>query len=119
MSTNSLPFSEFESLLPKLLTVLELTQHPEGIATQEARQRLLQATKDFKASLNHAKELANALPGGELLIKEQDEVIAMLGRLRDRKREQLAQFSSREISASISVSQSMAIEVDSTASTPA
>lgn len=43
-------------------------------------------TNDFKASLSRAKGLANALPGGELLIEEQDEVIAMLERLRDKKR---------------------------------
>jgi hypothetical protein len=30
--------------------------------------------------------LANALPGGELLIEEQDEIIAMLERLREKKR---------------------------------
>lgn len=43
-------------------------------------------TTDFKDALNRAKEIANSLPGGELLIEEQEEVIAMLERLRDKKR---------------------------------
>lgn len=36
--------------------------------------------------MNQAKELAIALPGGELVTEEQDEVIEMLMQLRDRKR---------------------------------
>jgi hypothetical protein len=35
--------------------------------------------------MNEAKELAIALPGGELVIAEQDEVIAMLEGLKERK----------------------------------
>jgi hypothetical protein len=40
----------------------------------------------FREALNQARSLANALPGGELLIEEQDEIIAMLERLREKKR---------------------------------
>jgi hypothetical protein len=36
--------------------------------------------------MSQAKELVIALPGGELLTGEQDEVIVMLHQLRDRKR---------------------------------
>ena len=43
-------------------------------------------TNDFKNSINQAKELALGLPGGEMLIEDQDEVIAMLEELRVRKR---------------------------------
>jgi len=40
----------------------------------------------FREALNRARSLARALPGGELLIEEQDEIIAMLERLREKKR---------------------------------
>jgi hypothetical protein len=40
----------------------------------------------YREALNQARSLASALPGGELLIEEQDEVIAMLERLREKKR---------------------------------
>jgi hypothetical protein len=40
----------------------------------------------FREALNRARSLAHALPGGELLIEEQDEVIAMLERVREKKR---------------------------------
>jgi hypothetical protein len=43
-------------------------------------------TNDFKNALNQAKEIAMALPGGELSIEEQDEIISMLENLRDQKR---------------------------------
>ncbi len=36
--------------------------------------------------MNHARDVAGALPGGDLLIEEQDEIIAMLERLRAKKR---------------------------------
>jgi hypothetical protein len=36
--------------------------------------------------MSQAKELSIALPGGELVIADQDEVIAMLEGLRERKR---------------------------------
>lgn len=36
--------------------------------------------------MNQARDVADALPGGELLIEEQDEIIAMLERLRAKKR---------------------------------
>ena len=36
--------------------------------------------------MNYARDVAGALPGGELLIEEQDEIITMLERLRAKKR---------------------------------
>ena len=47
---------------------------------------LLMKINDFKDSLNRAKEITNGLPGGELLLEEQDDIIAMLEGMRDRKR---------------------------------
>lgn len=39
-------------------------------------------TNDLKDALSQAKSLINALPGGELCLDEQDEVIDMLERLK-------------------------------------
>jgi hypothetical protein len=87
-------------------------------------------TNDFKAAMKQAKDLAMSLPGGELLITEQDEIIAMLEALKDRKkfvisvclihvhsyaiakrREMLAEFAKR-------VLPEPTMDIDSTASTP-
>jgi hypothetical protein len=43
-------------------------------------------TNNFKNALTQARELAIDLPGGEMLIEEQDAVIDMLESLRNRKR---------------------------------
>ncbi|KAI9437045.1 hypothetical protein H4582DRAFT_1788056, partial [Lactarius indigo] len=82
----TLPSSAFESLLPELLTILQVTQRPEGTTNVRNKQDLLQAIQAFREAMNHAREVADALPGGELLIEEQDEIIAMLERLRAKKR---------------------------------
>ncbi|KZT09082.1 uncharacterized protein LAESUDRAFT_648182 [Laetiporus sulphureus 93-53] len=110
--------SQYENLLLKLITVLELIQQSEIAPTPQTRQALVQATNEYKESLRQAKEAANALPGGELSLEEQDEVIDMLERLRDRKRQQLLEFSANVESISTAVDHVM-LEVDSTASTPA
>ncbi|EPQ61149.1 hypothetical protein GLOTRDRAFT_113585 [Gloeophyllum trabeum ATCC 11539] len=112
----TLPVSSFDSLLLKLVNVLELSQRPEGTATHQARQALLQATNDFKDSLARARELADGLPGGELLIQEQDELIDMLQSLKEQKRQQLAAFSQKVFVTSKAGDSKM--DLDSTASTP-
>ncbi|KAF8060854.1 hypothetical protein FPV67DRAFT_1673686 [Lyophyllum atratum] len=118
MATNPLPTSLYESLLLKLVTVLELTQKSEGIVTLQAKQALLQATNDFKNSINQAKELAADLPGGEMLVQDQDDVIEMLEKLRERKRERLARFSARPLESRGFSGPEDKMEIDSMASTP-
>lgn len=120
MASDTLPSSAFQSLLPKLLSILQVTQRPEGTSNARNKQDLLQAVSRnhlsssvplllplyatirrqtnlfimhthiqiqvFREALNHARSLATALPGGELLVEEQDEIIAMLERLREKKR---------------------------------
>ena len=104
MSTAVFPVSLYEGILPKLVAVLELTQDPAGVSNPQARQKLLQAvrppnrsqievyqllflqTNNFKNAIAQAKDFAINLPGGELLIEEQDDIIQMLETLRDRKR---------------------------------
>ncbi|KZT67684.1 hypothetical protein DAEQUDRAFT_767041 [Daedalea quercina L-15889] len=109
----------YESLLPKLVAILEATQQAtDGAPTQQAKQTLVHATNDFRETLKEAKEIASTLPGGELSLEEQDEVIAMLERLKERKQQQLAKFSA-DVEAISTTTQQLKMEVDSTASTPA
>jgi len=49
MTSNPLPTSLYESLLLKLVTVLELTQQSEGAVTPQAKQALLQAVRSMYA----------------------------------------------------------------------
>ncbi|KAH9028849.1 hypothetical protein EDB83DRAFT_1802680 [Lactarius deliciosus] len=124
-SNETLPSSAFESLLPKLLTILQVTQRPEGTTNVRNKQDLLQAIQAFREAMSHARDVAGALPGGELLIEEQDEIIAMLERLRAKKRLQLQDFSDKVIDTKghdipqYGVGQNPQMEVDSNASTPA
>ncbi|KAF7784836.1 hypothetical protein Agabi119p4_1001 [Agaricus bisporus var. burnettii] len=119
MAQNPLPVALYQNLLPKLVAVLQLTHQPEGTTTPAAKQALLQATNEFKNALAQAKDLVTNLPGGELLINDQDEVIGMLETLRDRKRTQLERFSKQPLQASTAESASEKMEIDSMASTPA
>jgi hypothetical protein len=93
-------------------------------------------TNDFRGAVVRAKELAAGLPGGELLVEDQDEVIAMLEKLRDRKRyvlvihlstteyilivhsEQLSQFAARALASATPSAIENKMEIDSMASTP-
>ncbi|KAJ2911477.1 hypothetical protein MD484_g8936, partial [Candolleomyces efflorescens] len=117
MSSTTLPSELYESLLLKLVAVLEITRDNEGVTTPQAKQKLLQATNDFRNALAHAKELALNIPGGEFTVEEQDDVIRMLEALRDRKRARLLQFSSQDVKSS-HTRNDVKIEIDSMASTP-
>ncbi|KAF8816672.1 hypothetical protein BYT27DRAFT_7220537 [Phlegmacium glaucopus] len=117
MATNGLPITLYEDLLPKLVAVLELTQQTVGISTPQAKQKLLQTTKDFKNAIAQAKDFAVNLPGGELLVEEQDVVISLLETLKERKRAQLSDFSARNVVSSSSAIDTQ-MEIDSMASTP-
>jgi len=120
--SKDLPISSFDVLIQKLVAVLELSSSG-GELTPQARQALLQSTNDLKDALNQAKSLINALPGGELCLDEQDEVIDMLQRLKQAKKAQLEQLSQYVPSNSVSDSpvtdaKDIQMEIDSTASTP-
>jgi len=120
--SKDLPVSSFDVLLQKLVVVVELSS-TGGELTPQARQALLQATNDLKDALGQAKSLINALPGGELCLDEQDEVIDMLERLKVAKKAQLEQLSQYVPSSSALDSPSIdtkdiQMEIDSTASTP-
>ncbi|KAH9836621.1 uncharacterized protein C8Q71DRAFT_857842 [Rhodofomes roseus] len=109
----------YESLLPKLVAILEVTQQAaDSPPTQQVKQALVHVTNDFKETLRQAKDMASTLPGGELSVEEQGEVIAMLEKLKERKQQQLAKFSA-DVDAITKATTQMRMEVDSTASTPA
>ncbi|KIK80046.1 hypothetical protein PAXRUDRAFT_251678 [Paxillus rubicundulus Ve08.2h10] len=117
---DSIPTPLFAAIIPKLIVVLEHTQRLGGVVTPQAKQTLLQTTNDFKSALAQAKDYASALPGGELNFREQDELIAMLEKLRDHRRQELVLFAQRVASISDTSAQASDIrmEIDSTASTP-
>ncbi|KAI0761665.1 hypothetical protein BD413DRAFT_646624 [Trametes elegans] len=110
--------SLYEFLILKLANVVELATQDQGTLTPQAKQTLVRSTKEFKDGLREAQDYATTLPGGELSVQEQDEVINMLEMLKERKRKQLADFSERA-SAISSSQKDMKMELDSTASTPA
>ncbi|KAI6104755.1 hypothetical protein EDD16DRAFT_1841458 [Pisolithus croceorrhizus] len=109
--------SPCEQIVPKLIAVLEYTQVSGSNLTPQTTQALLQATNDYKNVLLQARKYAATLPGGELNAEDQEELIAMLERLRDHKKSQLAEFSER-VSNMLSSAESERVEIDSTASTP-
>ncbi|PIL30862.1 hypothetical protein GSI_07031 [Ganoderma sinense ZZ0214-1] len=110
--------SLFESLTLKLANVVELATQDQSSLTPQARQALVRSTKDFKAALKEVNEYANSLPGGDHSVQEQDDVIEMLEKLKERKRLQLAEFADR-VGRISSAQVNMSMEVDSMASTPA
>ncbi|KAK0473845.1 hypothetical protein EDD18DRAFT_1342782 [Armillaria luteobubalina] len=106
----ALPSSLYQTLITKLVVVLDLVQQSEGITTPQAKQALLHATNDFRNAVGDARRRAGDLPGGEMMLGEQDEVIAMLTLVRDGKRRQLRQFSAFVLPDDM--------DLDSAASTP-
>lgn len=150
--------SLYESLSLKLANVIELAIQDQGSGlTPQLKQALVRSvrttfqpidsvssillqTREFKDGLREANEYAATLPGGEMSVEEQDEVILMLEKLKERKkyaiipriqsisltspvqRKQLAEFADRvgKIStAKPDYKMDYKMEVDSTASTPA
>jgi len=118
MAEQSFPDPVFESILEKLVRTIEITQRSESTLNSQARQALFQSTTEVKEGLAKAKRLANSLPGGELLIEEQNEVIDMLEKLRDLKQAQIGSFSTRALSTTMAIDESTKMEIDSTASSP-
>ena len=86
--------------------------------------------------MSQARELASNIPGGELVIEEQEQIVQMLEQLRDRKkyrtclstfclsnshlsfRNLLARFSQQPLTSVVKPTASIKMEIDSTASTP-
>ncbi|KAI0638948.1 hypothetical protein C8Q77DRAFT_1046322 [Trametes polyzona] len=111
--------SVYESLIIKLANVAELAIQDQGALSPQAKQALVHSTKEFKDAMKKARDFATTLPGGELSVAEQDEVIEMLESLKERKRRQLAEFADKVGNISSTSQQDIKMEVDSMASTPA
>ncbi|KAH9850646.1 hypothetical protein C2E23DRAFT_734593 [Lenzites betulinus] len=109
----------YESLLLKLSNVAELAVQDQGTLSPQAKQALVRSTREFKDTMKEAQNYAHTLPGGELSVEEQDEVIRMLENLKERKRRQLADFAEKVGNISSASVNDLKMEVDSTASTPA
>jgi hypothetical protein len=43
MSADTVPSAAFESLLPKMITILQTAQNPEGVVSPEVKRALLHA----------------------------------------------------------------------------
>ncbi|KZV92125.1 hypothetical protein EXIGLDRAFT_836699 [Exidia glandulosa HHB12029] len=96
----TLPTAAFDQILPAIIETLELAQQPDVVQNQERRQALVQSTNQLKEKLAKAKDIARALPGGELGIPEQDALILLLERIRDHKRHLLATFAATPVTTS-------------------
>ncbi|KIM28810.1 hypothetical protein M408DRAFT_23467 [Serendipita vermifera MAFF 305830] len=93
-SDDPFPISTVEGLVPAVLRVYSLihdisytTRKP--LETGPTPQEIVEATDDLKRRFLIAKDLVEKLPGGEMNADSQDEVIKMLEKWRDSKREQL------------------------------
>ncbi|CAG7846675.1 SubName: Full=Uncharacterized protein {ECO:0000313/EMBL:CCA77788.1} [Serendipita indica DSM 11827] len=91
---NPFPLSSLEGLIPSLLKVYAMVNDVPYNANEEGHtpttaQQLVEATDDFKKQLQNARVLVENLVGGDLNSASQDEVIKMLEKWRDLKREQL------------------------------
>ena len=108
MSAAPIPTALYEGILGKVVEILDLIHKGDGASTHQSKQAIRNAVRepfprlqapesylsksislqanDLKESLNEAKGIASDLPGGEMCIEDQDEVLDMLSRARNRKR---------------------------------
>lgn len=95
----------FENLLQEIASILDIFDKPAASST-DTKRSLVQAVgilsrcswyyntlnyhvpqvNKFRDDLNHGKDAANTLQGGELSIGDQDDIIETLERLRDQKK---------------------------------
>ncbi|QRV72776.1 RNA polymerase II transcription mediator complex subunit 9 [Ceratobasidium sp. AG-Ba] len=93
MSATPLSQATFEALLPSIVAILQTTQPQPSSNAQTQRQEIAKATLALRSQLAHARDIVDALPGGEMLLEHQHEVIAMLKEMRNARRAQLARLS--------------------------
>ncbi|KAG8898517.1 hypothetical protein FRB99_007387 [Tulasnella sp. 403] len=81
------PTHPFESLLPTLINLLKIvhSDNPSSQPQQQHRLAIASAVEDLQSLITHATELINTLPGGEMLPRDQDAVIAALEKLKSEK----------------------------------
>ncbi|CAE6392311.1 unnamed protein product [Rhizoctonia solani] len=96
-SNNTLSQSTFESLLPSVVQIIQSTQPQPPAQTQQQQQEIAKATMALRTQLAAARDQVDALPGGEMLLKDQQEVIQMLKEIRSQRRAQLARLANLSI----------------------
>ncbi|CAE6439204.1 unnamed protein product [Rhizoctonia solani] len=89
--------STFESLLPSVVQIIQSTQPQSSAQTHQQQQDIAKATMALRTQLATARDQIDALPGGEMLIKDQQEVIHMLQEMRSQRRAQLARLANLSI----------------------
>ncbi|KAJ1308652.1 hypothetical protein OPQ81_004346 [Rhizoctonia solani] len=89
--------STFESLLPSVVQIIQSTQPQPPAQTQQQQQEIAKATMALRTQLVTARDQVDALPGGEMLLKDQQEVIQMLKEMRSQRRAQLARLANLSI----------------------
>lgn len=104
----SLSQATFQSLLPSIVAILQATQPPavphNAAGLHAQRQEIAKAvsllcprfsfsqltskskTIALRGQLADARDIIDALPGGEMLLEHQQDVIAMLTQMRDARR---------------------------------
>ncbi|KAH7343799.1 hypothetical protein B0J17DRAFT_764957, partial [Rhizoctonia solani] len=98
MSTNmTFNQSTFESLLPSVVQIIQSTQPQSSTQTHQQQQDIAKATMALRTQLATARDQIDALPGGEMLLKDQQEVIQMLQEMRSQRRAQLARLANLSI----------------------
>ncbi|KAG8864950.1 hypothetical protein FRB96_003538 [Tulasnella sp. 330] len=93
----SLPVDTFEGLLPALTNILKVVYDVGDSEEAQHKLAITAATDALKEKLARAKELVESLPGGEMLLEDQDEPIAALERLRDQRRDHILNFGTKEL----------------------
>ncbi|CAE6413193.1 unnamed protein product [Rhizoctonia solani] len=79
--------STFESLLPTVVQIIQSTQPQSATQTHQQQQDIAKATMALRTQLSIARDQVDALPGGEMLLKDQQEVIQMLKEMRSQRRQ--------------------------------
>ncbi|KAG9017620.1 hypothetical protein FRB90_000490 [Tulasnella sp. 427] len=112
---NSFPIAAFQSLQPALVKVLKAVHDAGDSDEVQHRLAIANATNELKVRIAEAKALIDGLPGGEMLIEHQDEVIKALEQLKAQKTEHLIKFTSLGAARSEITAGSTPMQQDSTA----
>ncbi|KAI0781837.1 hypothetical protein C8Q75DRAFT_812165 [Abortiporus biennis] len=110
---------DVEHLVLKFANIIDLICTRGAQNDPQLKHVLVKEINDFKEDMNQAKNAANTLPGGDLTMDDQDDVIRMLEQLRNQRRDILVNAIGEMKSSSEEQTDIKDMEIDSTASTPA
>jgi len=99
----SLPSEAFEDLLPAVIDVLK-TVYDAGDSDEPKRKlAIAAATDDLKRKLARARELVENLPGGKMLVRDQDQAIKALEGYKQQRRSLLLKFAAGSVAESSTI----------------